>query len=189
MWFGEEFLHYALYQMWSGAVDVWCHKANFNNHREQCSHALLRAFNSEHPTSILEEFSRFFYVEKDAKPAKLNVELIEKFFDTLGRVDNKQNRLLGISSWLNQTAEYDPNIALLTAEKFLSFASDYLPPYKVQDYKENYPKLLQKLFIEAEAQETFDNGDMLIRVAKLQDKLNQFGLKKVDEWLQDSERL
>lgn len=174
---------------WSGAADVWCHKANFKNYREQCSFALARAFNSKHPTSVLEEFSRFFYVEKDEKPARLNTELVQKYFETLAVVENKQNRLLGISSWLNQTAEYDPNLALLAAENYLSFVDNYLEPYEVQDYEGNYSKMLQKLFIEAEAQETFDNGELLMRVAKLQDKLYKFGLEEVDEWLQDSERL
>ncbi len=120
-------------------------------------------------------------------PQKIDAVLLKIFFDRLSLIEHKEE--IFIERWLNKTADFDPELALVSAELYLKYVQNYLPHAHLYDSDASYPQLFQKLFIEAQALETEDNGNMLRRVFTLQDQLSCLGVREVYEWLKDSERM
>lgn len=174
-------------EAWLGAVSVWTHPGNLQQHREKCLAGLAAGLSAtnQHATAVAHKFGRLF---KQITPlSSAPIELLGRYF-ALIETDTKSNRrdVYGCDAWLNATSNRDPMYTLEATEIYLAFVRR--TKSHVYDHENNLTQLLTRLFGQAEELEESDGGAMLQRVVTLQDALLTLGVNGVNDWLKAVER-
>ncbi|WP_235011110.1 AAA family ATPase [Photobacterium aquimaris] len=174
-------------EAWIGAINVWTHKNNIKQNREQCYFGIEASLSSENPYAIIIAHRLRNLFKGQDQPLTIPINLLEKYFYLLKNdIDSKQRDIFGFDAWLNSIAINDPFYALDVFEIYLDFL--YHTKVYLSDYKNNLTQLLTCLFAQAEEQEESDNGVMLQRVVTIQDTLLTMGVNAVNDWLKAAER-
>jgi hypothetical protein len=174
-------------EAWVGAASVWTHPENLKQHRDQCIAGLEAGLSarSPHAEAVAHKMEHIF---RDSNPPiSIPIELIRLCFIAFeSDSNNKHHRLFGFHEWLNAVAQRDPDLALAATEIYLSYVK-CVRPY-LYDHNNNLTQLMTRLFAEAEEREESDGGEMLLRVAGVQDGLLALGLEAMNKWLEAVER-
>lgn len=174
-------------EAWQGAASVWTHPENIRKHNDQCITGIEAGLNARnaHAFAVAKQVDRIF--RDKAHVISVPSSLAQRYFDVLERdTDNKHHRLFGLDAWLNTAAQHDAKQALVVTEIYLEYAKRTRP--YLHDYENNLTQLLTRLFANAEESEEHDHGEMVRRVAALQDKLLELGVNGVEKWLKAAER-
>lgn len=172
---------------WQGASSVFTHPMNINKHRSQCLEGITIGLSTEnsHAMAVARQVGRIFQDEKLA--ISIPIELIRLYFSLLvSDEENKHRQLPGFTEWLIATCLRDPELALAATEiyiTYLSHANSYF-----YDHDNLLVQLMTRLFAEAEEREEADQGSMLIRVVRVQDRLLSLGVSSMKDWFDAAER-
>lgn len=176
-------------EAWQGAATVWTNFENIQQHREQCFSGLNAGLNAGaiHAEAVAEQMGRLFSVKSTT--ISIPIDLIQRCFDAFKKDNDKEkkhHRLFGFHKWLNATSQHYPEQALAATEIYLTYIN-HCKPY-LYDHDNSLTQLMNRLFVEAEEREEFDDGTMLQRVVIAQDSLLSLGLNGVADWLKAAER-
>lgn len=172
-------------EAWKGAASVWTHVGNIRQNRDQCLTGIKAGLDvqSNHAIAVAQQLTSIFRETKS--PIIIPAELIQLCFSVF-ETENKNDRLIGFSEWLNAISQRDPEIALAAVEIYLAYVNRVKDFF--HDYRDHLVQLVTRLFAEAEEREESDNGEMLKRVVGVQDLMLSLGLNSMNEWLKAAER-
>ncbi len=170
-------------EAWDGALMVWTHSGNFKQKKESCLLGIRAGFTSNMSIITTQNVTKMF-LNKDF--VFIPMDIIEACLTVAAENDKEQNMIHGLEEWLNTLSQYYPEQALDGIEAYVKYAKQAFP--YMLDYKNNLTQLMTRLFAEAEEKEESDNGDMLLRVVSVQDRLLSLGINGIQEWLEAAER-
>jgi hypothetical protein len=175
-------------EAWRGAAAVWTNHQNMKQYREQCLTGIKEGLNNANRecASLMATCLVHAFRPNDHL-ILMPTAFIRSFFEILEvKTENRNAGLIQFDEWLNAVSQRDTDLALGAAEIYLAYLSRTRA--HVYDVNDSLPKLLTRLFAEAEEREESDNGEMLQRVVALQDTMLALGINGVNEWLAAAER-
>gem|GEM_PF-774680 len=172
---------------WNGASAVWTFSENIKAHRMQCFNGIKSGLNedNEHRSAVAKNVCIIF---RNTSPLiAVDNEILRLLFSELSG-SPAAAYLHRFEKWLNAMSDSEPELALAAAELFIDLKEASVGIH-ISSYDNNLVQMFNSLFLEAEEVEEMDDGEMLARVVKLQDRYIAAGVKSVDDWLKASERL